>query len=117
MYSYNFRLDRVVDGDTIDAFVDLGFGIWTKQRFRLWGIDTPEIRSRDKEEKAAGFRAKDRLEELLTENEDIMVQTSKEKGKFGRYLAKLFIMGNTTRCINKILVSEGHAVEYHGGKR
>ena len=65
MYEYNAKLDRIIDGDTVDALIDLGFDIWIKKRIRLYGIDAPETRTRDLEEKSLGFAAKERLEELL----------------------------------------------------
>ena len=115
-------VDRIVDGDTIDVTIDLGFDILHKTRVRLWGINTPETRTRDLEEKKRGYAASERLTELLddvtTVHGDELLLKTKEKGKYGRYLGVLYrreagIFSN----INEQLVSEGHAVEYFGGKR
>jgi len=123
MYEYKIKsVDRIVDGDTIDVTIDLGFDILHKTRVRLWGINTPETRTRDLEEKKRGYAASERLTELLddvsTVHGDELLLKTKEKGKYGRYLGVLYrreagIFSN----INEQLVSEGHAVEYFGGKR
>ena len=122
MYTYNIKLDRVIDGDTIDAFIDLGFDIHVKKRIRFAGINTPESRTRDLEEKARGLAAKDRVKQLLDGCDNITLQ-SHGVGKFGRCLGELMldrVDGKeklTLVSLNKLLISEGHAVEYHGGKR
>jgi len=127
MYEYRIKsVDRIVDGDTIDVTLDLGFDIHHKTRVRLWGINTPEKRTRDLEEKKRGYAASERLAELLrtesTSSEtrsDIVLQT-KEKGKYGRYLGVLYRKREDDEVlfnINQQLVNEGHAVEYFGGKR
>ena len=119
MYEYRIKeVDRVVDGDTIDVTIDLGFDILYKTRVRLYGINTPESRTRDLEEKERGLAAKERLSELINENPDLLLRTSK-KGKFGRYLGELVIRKENTidKTINDILVEEGHAQSYYGGKR
>ena len=112
MYEYNAKLDRVVDGDTVDALVDLGFNTWKKVRIRMHGMNAPESRTRDLEEKARGIASKIRLEELL-ESGQFTLQ-SMGVGKFGRCLGIIYV---DKINVNKTLITEGHAVEYHGGKR
>ena len=122
MYTYRAKLDRVIDGDTIDVNIDLGFDISVKKRVRFSGINTPESRTRDLEEKKLGLAAKDRVQSILDENTSFIVE-SKKIGKFGRVLGEIFI--NTVDTVeteekvslNELLKTEGHAVEYHGGKR
>jgi len=112
MYTYKAKLDRVVDGDTIDAHIDLGFDITIHKRIRLAGIDTPESRTRDLEEKARGLASKDKLVELLGDGDFVL--ESKEVGKYGRVLGTLLVDDVN---INDTLVEEGFAVEYWGGKK
>ena len=112
MYTYKAKLDRVVDGDTIDANIDLGFDITIHKRIRLAGIDTPESRTRDLEEKARGLASKDKLIELLGDGDFVL--ESKEVGKYGRVLGTLLVEDVN---INDTLVQEGFAVEYWGGKK
>ena len=112
MYKYNAQLDRVVDGDTVDALVDLGFDTWKKVRIRMQGMNAPESRTRDLEEKAKGIAAKIRLQELL-ESKRFVLQ-SIGVGKYGRCLGIIFV--NEVN-VNKTLIAEGHATEYYGGKR
>ena len=118
MYEYKVKITRVVDGDTVDAEVDLGFDTFIKDRIRLMGIDTPESRTRNKKEKALGLAAKAYLKELLRENKgNIILRTSKEgKGKFGRILGTLLIYDGMT-SVNQMLVNEGHARPYYGGNK
>ena len=122
MYTYNIKLDRVVDGDTIDAIIDLGFDVWVKKRVRFLGVNTPESRTRDLEEKARGLAAKDRVKQLLEGANKIKLD-SHGVGKYGRCLGELHIdmvdgqEKMTLESVNDILIKEGHAVEYHGGKR
>ena len=112
-FYYNCTLDRVVDGDTIDVNIDLGFDIvLTKQRVRLAGIDTPESRTRNLAEKALGLKAKDRLIELC--GKELQVQ-SLGKGKYGRILGIPHTIDGEDICA--MLITEGHAVEYWGGKK
>ena len=123
-YVYRCTVTRVVDGDTVDADIDLGFQIIYKERIRLMGIDTPESRTRNKVEKALGLASKARLKELLKTAEPlqgkrgkkaIYLQTSKEgKGKFGRILGTLWVNGEN---VNDILISENHARPYFGGSK
>ena len=98
MYIYKAKLDRVVDGDTVDANIDLGFDITIHKRIRLAGIDTPESRTRDLEEKARGLAAKDKLIELLGDGEFVL--ESKEVGKYGRVLGT-FVEGKYNKYWNR----------------
>jgi len=125
-YVYRAKLERVVDGDTIDALIDVGFDIWVKKRIRYMGIDTWESRTRDLDEKAKGMAAKYRNQELL---EKVSAKSgyfrlkSHGVGKYGRVLGNLHVdkvdnIGSPTMInVNELLIKEGHAVEYHGGKR
>jgi micrococcal nuclease len=119
MYEYKSKLVRVVDGDTLDAMVDLGFNVWIKVRVRLAGIDAFENRTRDKEEKKKGIAAKERLIEVLKSSNNEFSLKSYGVGKFGRCIGELFVTKNYIRspkyhgkCINTMLVKEGHAVPY-----
>jgi micrococcal nuclease len=115
MYEYKATIRRVVDGDTVDVTLDLGFDILYNNRIRLLGIDTPESRTRDLEEKALGLAAKDRVKELCPVGSTVILRTTKDgKGKFGRILGEIFV---EEQSVNKLLVEEGHAVEYFGGKK
>jgi len=118
-YVYKCDLDRVVDGDTVDVHVKLGFDVMLrKQRVRLAGIDTPESRTRDLEEKKRGLAAKAFVETWLEEkagNSPIIETKVDKKGKFGRILGR--VLNDEGECLNDTLLAEGHAVEYFGGKR
>jgi len=122
MYTYKIKLRRVIDGDTIDADIDLGFDVSVKKRIRFVGINTPESRTKDLEEKARGLAATARVKQLL-EGAKIIQLTSHGVGKYGRCLGELNIdivdgkENVTLTNINELLIKEGHAVEYHGGKR
>ena len=117
MYEYISIVVQVVDGDTIDISIDLGFDIRYNSRVRFVGIDTPESRTRDLEEKKRGLAAKDRVLELCPVGGDVVLRTSKDgKGKFGRILGEIFVPG-VVQSVNKLLIEEGHAVEYFGGKK
>jgi micrococcal nuclease len=109
MFVYNAKLIRVIDGDTVDAKIDLGFDVWVKKRIRLYGINTPETRTRDLEEKKAGIAAKDRLSELMEQCNYKFILQSHGVGKYGRCLGTLFIDETN---INMLLLNEGHAEEY-----
>jgi len=109
MYRYNASALRVIDGDTIDAMIDLGFSVWVKKRVRLYGIDAPETRTRNLEEKARGFQTKERLVELLEKSDNKFVLVSHGIGKYGRCLGTILI--NDTD-INQLLIKEGLAEEY-----
>lgn len=113
MFEYFCKVVRVVDGDTIDVNIDLGFNIWHKGRVRLAGIDTPESRTRNKAEKVLGLASKARLKEIL-KGQKVSILCTKEKGKFGRILAEIMI---DDRNVNKQLMEEGHARPYFGGKK
>jgi micrococcal nuclease len=121
-YVYRGKLERVVDGDTIDALIDVGFDIWIKKRIRFSGIDTWESRTRDLEEKKKGLAAKDRVIDLLTKvssKPGLFRIKSEGVGKYGRVLGQIYIMdkdGNQWD-INETLINEGHAYTYHGGKK
>ena len=117
MYEYKATIRRVVDGDTVDVTLDLGFNIMYNSRIRLLGIDTPESRTRDLEEKKRGVAAKDRVKELCPVGSTVTIKTTKDgRGKFGRILGEIFVEG-VVQSINQLLVEEGHAVEYFGGKK
>jgi micrococcal nuclease len=112
MYEYNCKIVRVTDGDSIVVDIDLGFGLWIHgERIRLYGVDTPECRTRDAEEKAAGLLAKEFVEDALHVGATYSLQT-KEKGKFGRYLGTIYLTDDTS--INAALVKERLAVPYFG---
>ena len=116
MYEYKTKVVRVVDGDTVDVDIDLGFGVWLrKERVRLLGVDTPESRTRDKEEKKYGLAAKAFLTEKLGDS-PILKTTKDGKGKFGRILGVFLVDDGEgrTRSVNDWLISEHHAVEYMG---
>ena len=116
-HNYSAKLVRVVDGDTCDAMIDLGFDTWVKKRIRFYGVDTWESRTRNKEEKVKGLAAKAYVKDLL-ENSDggKFVLKSYGVGKYGRVLGELFVKGNET-SVNELLKENGHAYEYHGEKK
>ena len=115
MYEYKDIIRRVVDGDTVDITLDLGFDILYNNRLRLHGIDTPESRTRDLEEKKLGLAAKERVKELCPVGSTVTIKTIKDgRGKFGRILGEIYV-GDVN--VNKQLIKEGHAVEYFGGKK
>lgn len=113
-YIYKITVTRVVDGDTIDAIVHLGFDITINKRIRLHGINTPETRTRDKEEKTRGLAAKHRLEQIVHEQDNVLYLKSMDKGKYGRCLGILFEVDFDDESINDMLVIEGHAEIYTG---
>ena len=111
MYEYNCKVKRVVDGDTVDVVIDLGFDIHFATRVRLYGMDTPESRTRNKDEKVRGYMSKDFLEEWM-EKDDVIIRTRRDKkGKFGRVLGEMIVRGEN---VNKLMVKECLAVEYYG---
>ena len=121
-YIYKAKLDRVVDGDTVDALIDVGFDIWFKKRIRFKGVDTWESRTRNLEEKALGLKAKARTKELLekvSSKSGYFRLKSYGLGKYGRVLADVFIMDKDGKQwnVNETLISEGHAYVYDGGKK
>ena len=123
MFNYNAKCIKVVDGDTIDAEIDLGFDIKVTKRIRLAGINAPESRTRNLVEKKLGLAAKEKLKDLLEGAANCFELESQELGKYGRVLGKLHInklAGKdklTQVCINDELVKLGYATEYDGGKR
>ena len=121
-YIYRGKLERVIDGDTIDALIDVGFDIWIKKRIRYSGIDTWESRTRNLEEKAKGLEAKARNKELLMEvssKPGYFRLKSFGVGKYGRVLGEIYIEDKEGKQynINKTLISEGHTYIYEGGKK
>jgi len=121
-YIYRAKIDRVVDGDTVDALIDLGFDTHVKKRIRLRGLDTWECRTRDLEEKKKGLAAKARTKELLYDVSDkpqVCRIKSYGVGKYGRVLGELFVRDadGSEININNTLIEEGHAYEYHGEKK
>jgi len=121
-YIYRAKLERVVDGDTVDALIDLGFDTWVKKRIRYKGIDTWESRTKDLDEKKLGIAAKERNKELLesvSSKSGYFRLKSHGVGKYGRVLGELFIKDNEgiEYNINQTLIDEGHAYEYEGGKK
>tara|TARA_B100000900_G_C20594940_1_gene723016 strand:- start:184 stop:642 length:459 start_codon:yes stop_codon:yes gene_type:complete len=116
MYEYKAKIVKIVDGDTVDVDIDLGFGIvLTDERVRMMGIDTPESRTSDKVEKVFGLAAKERVKKLLEKDVVLKTFAAKDgedmKGKFGRILGD-FIIGD--KMLTEILIEEGHAVKYFG---
>ena len=119
MWTYRCKLRRVVDGDTVDVDIDLGFGIWQmNERVRIMGIDTPESRTRNKIEKKFGLAAKAKLKSLLGPNPVLQTTISKKgedmKGKFGRVLGDFL---QDDKSVAKIMCETGHAVAYFGGAK
>lgn len=113
MYDYNCKVERIVDGDTIDVVLDLGFDILYRTRVRLYGIDTPESRTRDLEEKARGLLAKEYLSTKIKNAENIIIQTKLKdsRGKFGRVLGSVIADGIN---LNNQLTLNHYAVTYTG---
>jgi len=122
---YNFRvteINRVVDGDTIDVTIDLGFDLYKKERVRIAGVDTPEKRTRDKEEKVLGIDAtnwlKNKLEEAIKGDDELTIRTELKGGvgKYGRLLGWLYI-GDDNVSLNEQMIGEGYAWPYDGGTK
>jgi len=116
MYKYGAKLIRVVDGDTAECMIDLGFNTWIKATLRFMGVDTWESRTTNLEEKAKGKLASTYTKEMLEKNDGKFTLQSYGKGKFGRVLAEIFIQGEET-SLNKLLIENGHAYAYEGGKK
>lgn len=121
---YNVKLLHVVDGDTVDVDIDLGFGVWLHdERVRIMGIDTPESRTSDKVEKVFGLAAKNRLKELLEQDALLVTTENKDgedmKGKFGRILGDFIVeeYEGQPKRVTDILIEEGHCVAYFGGSK
>jgi len=122
---YNFRvisIDRVLDGDTIDVTIDLGFDLYKKERVRVAGVDTPEKRTKDLEEKELGIHAtnwlKDKLEGAISGDDDLVIRTELVGGvgKYGRLLGWLYV-GTDELSLNEMMIAEGYAWEYDGGTK
>ena len=122
---YNFRvteINRVLDGDTIDVTIDLGFDLYKKERVRIAGVDTPEKRTRDLEEKALGIDAtnwmKEKLEDAIAGEDELAVRTELVggMGKYGRLLGWLYI-GDAEVSLNEQMIDEGYAWAYDGGTK
>ena len=122
---YNFRvveINRVLDGDTIDVTIDLGFDLFKKERVRVAGVDTPEKRTRDLEEKALGIEAtnwlKEKLEGAVAGDDDLVIRTELVGGvgKYGRLLGWLYI-GDGDLSLNEAMIDEGYAWAYDGGTK
>ena len=122
---YNFRvisIDKVVDGDTIDVTIDLGFDLYKKERVRVAGVDTPEKRTRNLEEKALGLDAtawiKNKLEGAVDGDDDLIIRTELDGGvgKYGRLLGWLYI-GDSNVSLNEQMIGEGYAWPYDGGTK
>ena len=122
---YNFRvvsIDKVLDGDTIDVTIDLGFDLFKKERVRIAGVDTPEKRTRDLEEKELGLHATDwmkkHLEDTINGDEELTIRTELVggMGKYGRLLGWLYV-GEDTVSLNEQMITEGYAWEYDGGTK
>ena len=116
-YGYSCKLDRVVDGDTCDALIDLGFNTFVKKRIRFKGVDTWESRTRDLDEKKKGLAAKAFTKDLLENSDEGKFSIiSYGTGKYGRVLGELFVKGHE-KSVNDLLIENGHAYEYEGGKK
>ena len=123
---YNFRvtsIDRVLDGDTIDVTIDLGFDLYKKERVRVAGVDTPEKRTRDLEEKELGIHAtnwlKEKLDGAIAGDDDLVIRTELVGGvgKYGRLLGWLYIGGDASSSLNEQMIDEGYAWAYDGGTK
>lgn len=117
MYEYKCKVVRIVDGDTVDVDIDLGFGVWMhKERIRMYGIDAPESRTRDLEEKKYGLASKQYITDMLDDDGGIILKTHKDsEGKYGRILGELW--RTTTyadKSINEYMIEKHHAVRYMG---
>ena len=116
-HNYSAKLVRIVDGDTCDAMIDLGFNVWVKKRIRFYGVDTWESRTRDLEEKAKGLEAKAFTKDILENSDEGKFDIrSHGVGKYGRVLGELFVKGQD-KSVNELLKENGHAYEYHGEKK
>ena len=123
---YNFRvtsIDKVLDGDTIDVTIDLGFDLYKKERVRVAGVDTPEKRTRDLEEKELGIHAtnwlKEKLDGAISGDDDLVIRTELVGcvGKYGRLLGWLYIGGDAASSLNEQMIEEGYAWAYDGGTK
>ena len=118
MYEYKCKISRVVDGDTVDVDIDLGFGVWMhKERVRLYGIDTPESRTRDLEEKKYGLLAKEQIQAFMPVGSMQTLVTVKDKtGKFGRILGRFLLSDSLIECdfLDELMIERHLAVAYYG---
>ena len=124
MYEYRAKILRVVDGDTVDVDIDLGFGVWMhKERVRMMGIDTPESRTRDKVEKKFGLASKEYVKAYLPIGSMQVLKTEidksgeDKKGKFGRILGDFLVYDSSedaTKRLTEVMISQGYGVAYHG---
>ena len=117
MHEYRCKVVKIIDGDTVDVDIDLGFGVWMrKQRIRMYGIDTPESRTSDLEEKKYGLAAKEFLTGMLDDPKGIILKTHKDgKGKFGRILGEMWRTSDfADQSINDYMIDKHHAVAYYG---
>ena len=117
MYEYRCKIVKIIDGDTVDVDIDLGFGVWLhKERVRLYGIDTPESRTRDLDEKKYGLIAKDMITKFMPLGSTQTLITQKDKsGKYGRILGKFKVNdGNYDIILNDWMITNHHAVAYYG---
>ncbi len=116
-HGYSCKLVKVVDGDTCDALIDLGFNTYVKKRIRFYGVDTWESRTRNLEEKKKGLAAKEYVKNLLENSDEGKFSIiSHGVGKYGRVLGEIFVKGHET-SVNELLKENGHASEYYGGKK
>lgn len=115
MYEYKItEIVKIVDGDTVDLIIDLGFNILCKERIRLNRVDTPESNSKDEKEKLLALEAKEFLSLWLTNQNNLKIKTAKDD-KYGRYLGEIY--GDQHLCINDLLIEKGYAWEYDGGTK
>tara|TARA_R100001460_G_scaffold69416_8_gene110035 strand:- start:367 stop:798 length:432 start_codon:yes stop_codon:yes gene_type:complete len=120
MYEYNVKILRVIDGDTVDVDIDLGFGVWLhKERVRMMGIDTPESRTRDLEEKKFGLLSKEYVKSCLPvgNNAKMVCKSYDAKGKFGRILGDFAVYDANTdseRHLTDMMIADGYGVKYEG---
>ena len=116
-HGYSAKLDRVVDGATADAMIDLGFDTWVKKRIRFMGVDTWESRTRDLDEKKLGLAAKAYTKDMLENSDEGKFSLiSHGTGKYGRVLGEIYVKGHE-KSLNELLKENGHAYEYHGEKK
>jgi len=117
-FCYGAKIEKVIDGDTVDLSVDLGFDIHHKIRVRLYGVDTPESRTVNKAEKEAGLKAKEFVKTWAETHSTVLIETVKDKNeKYGRVLAKIYANVDNSECLNERLISEGFAKAYFGEKK
>lgn len=114
MYEYEIKIQKVIDGDTIDVLFDVGFSMFREERIRLAGIDTPETASKDKREKSMGGEAKVFVAEWLRAQKSLKAKTTKDD-KYGRILADIY--GDNGSCLNEEIVAKGYAWKYDGGTK